>query len=449
MPTLLRRPAVVLTAGCVVLLIGMGLRNSFALFLTPVTEHLHWTREEFSLGLAVQLLVWGLAQPFAGALADRYGSGRVVLFGGLSYALGIGLAAQAYEPAHFGLTVGCMGGMGLGAAGFAVVLAAMARAVPPAKRSFAMGLGTAAGSAGQFLLVPVTHVFLHVHGWANAYLFLAVAAALMIPAAAGLSGRPEPVAGDWPRQSVGGAIVEALRHRGFVLLMAGYFVCGFQLAFITNHLPAYLTDHGLADTLGVLALSAVGLFNIAGCLWFGALGGRRSRKKLLAAIYASRAALIALFVVVPLDTATVLVFAAGMGFTWLSTVPLTTGLVEQIFGPRYLATLGGLVFCTHQIGSFLGVWLGGLLYDETGSYLAVWWAACVLSALSAIVHLRIDDRPVVRSPEDSSRGSPPWTSTGRGCSASPMSGTACRRPAQFPCRRPPAGSAGPRRGHRR
>ncbi|HYH29622.1 MAG TPA: MFS transporter [Pseudonocardia sp.] len=391
MRSLLRRPAVVLSAGCLVLLIGMGLRNSFALFLTPVTEHLHWTREEFSLGLAVQLLVWGLAQPFAGALADRYGSGRVVLVGGLSYALGIGLAAQAYEPAHFGLTVGCMGGMGLGAAGFAVVLAAMARAVAPERRSFAMGLGTAAGSAGQFLLVPITHVFLQAHGWANAYLFLAVAAALMIPAAAGLSGRPEPVPED-VRGSVGAAVGEALRHRGFVLLMCGYFVCGFQLAFITNHLPSYLTDHGLAGATGALALSVVGLFNIAGCLWFGALGGRRSRKHLLAAIYAVRAVMIALFVLTPLSTATVLVFAAVMGFTWLSTVPLTTGLVEQLFGPRYLATLGGLVFCTHQIGSFLGVWMGGALYERTGSYLVVWWTACALSALSAAVHLRIDDR---------------------------------------------------------
>lgn len=394
--TFLRRPVVVLAAGCLVLLIGMGLRNSFALFLTPVTEHLHWSREQFSLGLAVQLLVWGLAQPFAGALADRYGSGRVVLLGGLSYTAGVGLAAGAHEPAHFGLTVGCMGGMGLGAAGFAVVLAAMARAVPPQRRSFAMGVGTAAGSAGQFLLVPVAHVLITTRGYEQAYLLLALAAALIVPCAAALSGRPAPAAADGPGQTLGAAVAEALRHRGFLLLTCGYFVCGFQLAFITNHLPAYLVDHGLAGTTGAVALSVVGLFNIAGCLWFGAQGARRSRKKLLAAIYGLRALMIALFVVVPLDVVTVLVFAAVMGFTWLSTVPLTTGLVEQMFGTRYLAMLGGLVFCTHQLGSFLGVWLGGLLYDRTGSYLLVWWASCLISVASAVIHLRLDDRPARR-----------------------------------------------------
>jgi predicted MFS family arabinose efflux permease len=195
---------------------------------------------------------------------------------------------------------------------------------------------------------------------------------------------------------VGGAVAEALRHRGFLLLTCGYFVCGFQLAFITNHLPAYLVDHGFAGTTGAVALSVVGLFNIAGCLWFGAQGAHRSRKKLLAAIYGLRALMIALFVVVPLDVVTVLVFAAVMGFTWLSTVPLTTGLVEQMFGTRYLAMLGGLVFCTHQLGSFLGVWLGGLLYDRTGSYLLVWWAACLISVGSAVIHLQLDDRPARR-----------------------------------------------------
>lgn len=248
--------------------------------------------------------------------------------------------------------------------GFAVVLAAMARAVPPEKRSLAMGLGTAAGSAGQFLLVPVTHVFLHAHGWANAYPFLAVAAPLMIPPP-GCPGAASPC----PRTSC--ASRSAPRSAGAAA-------------------PRVRAAH-------VRLRRLVGLFNIAGCLWFGALGGRRSRRRLLAAIYASRAVMIALFVLTPLSTATVLVFAAVMGFTWLSTVPPTTGLVEQIFGPRYLATLGGLVFCTHQIGSFLGAWLGGVLYEHTDSYLLVWWTVSAPSVLSAVVQLRVDDRPQLRT----------------------------------------------------
>lgn len=388
----LHRPAVVIAAGCLVLLIGMGIRSGVALFLSPVTEHLHWTREQFSLGLAVQLLVWGFAQPVAGALADRYGSGRVIAVGGLSYTAGIGLSALAHDPAQFGLTVGCMGGMGLGAAGFAVVLAAMARAVPAERRSFTMGLGVAAASAGQFLLVPLTHVLIDTRGWQAAYLALAVAAAVIVPAAVALSGRPVR---EEPRPtSARSALVEAAGHRGFVLLSCGYFVCGFQLAFVTNHLPAYVTDAGLPGGTGAVALSAVGLFNVVGCLWFGALGGRRSRKRLLALIYAVRAAAIVAFVAAPPTTASVLVFAAVMGLAWLSTVPLTTGIVEQIFGTRHLAMLGGLVFCTHQVGSFLGVWLGGALYDATGSYLLVWWISAALGVLAAGVHLVLDDRPV-------------------------------------------------------
>jgi MFS family permease len=388
-----RRPVVVVAAGCLVLLIGMGIRNGVALFLTPVTEHLHWTREQFSLGLAIQLLVWGFAQPIAGIVADRYGSGRVIAVGGLSYTAGIGLSAHAHDPAQFGLTVGCMGGMGLGAAGFAVVLAAMARAVPAERRSFTMGLGVAAASAGQFLLVPLTHLLLDVRGWQVAYLALAAAAAVIVPAAAALSGRVAEPARDDDAQSLRAALAEAVRHRGFVLLACGYFVCGFQLAFVTNHLPAHLTDQGLPSSTGAVALSAVGLFNIVGCLWFGAQGGRRSRKRLLALIYTVRAAAIAVFVSAPPTTTTVLIFAAVMGLAWLSTVPLTTGIVEQIFGTRYLATLGGLVFCTHQVGSFLGVWLGGVLYDATGSYAVVWWISGILGVLAAGIHLVLDDKP--------------------------------------------------------
>jgi MFS family permease len=394
----LRRPAVVIVAGCLVLLVGMGIRSGVALFLTPVTEHLHWTREQFSLGLAIQLLVWGLAQPVAGAVADRYGSGRVIALGGLSYTAGIGLSAHAYEPAQFGLTVGCMGGMGLGAAGFAVVLAAMARAVPVDRRSFTMGLGVAAASAGQFLLVPLTHLLIQARGWQVAYLVLAVAAAVIVPAAAALSGRSAAATGDQAGSSLRDTLVGAARHRGFVLLSCGYFVCGFQLAFVTNHLPAYVTDSGLSDGTGAVALSAVGVFNILGCLWFGALGGRRSRKHLLALIYTVRAAAIVAFVATPPSTASVLIFSAVMGLAWLSTVPLTTGIVEQIFGTRYLAMLGGLVFCTHQVGSFLGVWLGGVLYDATGSYLTVWWMAAALGLLAAAVHLVLDDQPASTAP---------------------------------------------------
>jgi MFS family permease len=387
-----RRPGAAIAAGCLVLLIGMGLRNSYAMFLVPVTDHLHWTREQFSLGLAIQLLVWGLVQPFAGAVADRYGTGRVVLLGGLSYTAGVGLSAQAMDPGAFHLSAGCMAGMGLGGAGFAVVLAAMSSAVAPQRRTFVMGVGTAAGSAGQFLLVPLSQLLIDARGWQAAYTLLAGAAALIVPAAYFLRGKPAPraVLGE---QTVVGALRQAAGHRPFRLLTCGYFVCGFQLAFITGHLPSYLNDKGLHSATGAAALSLVGLFNVFGCLWFGAQGDRRSKKLLLATIYLTRGLAIVAFVLTPLSVGTALAFAVVMGFTWLATVPLTTGLVAQMFGPRYLATLGGLVFCSHQVGSFLGVWLAGRIHDRTGSYLLVWGAAAALSFAAAGIHARLDDRP--------------------------------------------------------
>jgi MFS family permease len=397
-----RRPGAVIAAGCFVLLIGMGLRSSYSMFLAPVTDHLHWTREQFSLGLAIQLLVWGLVQPFAGAAADRYGTGRVVLLGGLSYTAGVGMSARALEPVHFQLSAGCMAGMGLGGAGFAVVLAAMSSAVPPHRRTFVMGIGTAAGSAGQFLLVPVSQALIGARGWQAAYALLALAAVAIVAAAYFLRGKPTPRP-DLGEQTVSGAIKQAVGHRPFRLLTYGYFVCGFQLAFITGHLPSYLNDYGLHASTGAAALSLVGLCNIFGCLWFGGQGDRRSKKGLLAAIYLSRGIATTAFVLTPLSEATAMLFAVVMGFTWLSTVPLTTGLVAQMFGPRYLATLGGLVFCSHQVGSFLGMWLAGRIFDQTNSYVIVWIAAALLSFASALLHARLDDSPcqtAVATPAD-------------------------------------------------
>ncbi|PXY22138.1 MFS transporter [Prauserella muralis] len=386
------RPVAVLCAGSAVLLIGMGLRQAFAMFLHPVTTELHWSRESFSLGIAVQLLVWGFSQPVAGAIADRYGTGRVVFGGGLLYAAGVGLSALAWSPVHFGLTVGCMVGMGMGGAGFAVVLAGMVRAMPPERSSLVMGIGTAAASVGQFLLVPLAAGLISARGWAPALALLAVVAAAMCPLGFALRGKPAARA----EPAGGGALAaarQAFAHPGFVMLTLGYFVCGFQLAFIGNHLPAYLEDLGSSAAAGAMALSLVGLCNVVGCLVFGALGDRYPKKHLLASIYLARAVAITWFVLAPPSLPGLVAFAAVMGFLWLSTVPLTTGLVTELLGSAHLAMLGGLVFCSHQVGSFLGVWLGGLIFDHTGSYTAVWWASVVLGLLSAALHLGIRRAP--------------------------------------------------------
>lgn len=388
-----RVPIVILLCGCLLVLITLGVRAGFGLFLTPMSDANGWGREVFALAIAVQNLIWGVTQPLAGAIADRYGSGRTIAVGGLLYVAGMALMAFSTTPGMLLVAQGFFIGVALSGTTFAVVLAALARAVPEHRRSWALGIGTAAGSLGQFLIVPIGQGFLAAYGWSTALLLLGVLAFGVVPLAAALTGRP---VSPGQRQSLREALHEASTHRGYLLLTAGFFVCGFHVAFIATHLPAYLTDAGLPAELGAWALAVVGLFNILGSYAAGVLGGRYSKKYLLSALYFARAVAIAAFVSLPLTSVSVMTFAAAIGILWLSTIPLTSGIVGQIFGPRYLATLFGIVFFSHQMGSFLGVWLGGRLFDTTGSYDVIWWAGVVLGVVSAAVHWPIDEQPLPR-----------------------------------------------------
>ncbi len=390
-------PAIIVASGALVTLVTIGVRSSFGLFLHPVSHDLGFGRGIFAFAIALQNLIWGAAQPFAGAIADRYGTGRVVACGAFVYGLGLFVMARASDMLTLTVGAGFFVGVGLAATGFPVVLAAMARAVSEERRSLVLGIGTAAGSLGQFVLVPVGQVFLSSYGWPIAFLLLGIVSFIMAPLAAMLAGKPKLPSAEAAAQTLRAALVEAWRHPGYRLLTAGFFVCGFHVAFIATHLPAYLDDTGLvAEGTGAWALALIGLFNIIGSFAAGALGGKLSKKYLLSTIYAARAVVIALFVILPVSQLTVLVFAASIGLLWLSTVPLTSGLVGQIFGPRYLATLFSIVFFSHQIGSFLGIWLGGIVFDTTGSYDSVWWAGVALGVISTLLHWPIDERPVRR-----------------------------------------------------
>ncbi|MFQ5774258.1 MAG: MFS transporter [Kiloniellaceae bacterium] len=396
-----RVPAVVLLCGAAVLGLNMGVRQTFGLFLEPMTLDLGIGRGTFALAIAVQNLLWGVLTPFFGVFADRYGTGRCLVFGGLTY--GLGVLIMALEPSVLGLHLGAgvLVGLGVSASGFPLVLAAVARAAPPERRSLALGIAASGGSMGQFLLLPLTQVVMAGLGWVGALLVLAGLSGLIVPLAAALVGRPGPAAAGVVERSLGAAVAEARRHRGYQLLNAGFFVCGFHVAFIATHLPAYINTFGLDPLVGATALGVIGFFNIIGGLLAGYLGGRYRKKYLLSGIYLARAVAIALFLLGPKSELAVWMFSASFGFLWLSTVPLTSGLVGDVFGARYLATLFGIVMFSHQIGSFFGAWLGGLSYDLTGSYDAVWLMAIALGLLSALLHWPIADRPVaeLRPPE--------------------------------------------------
>ncbi len=391
-----RTPAVVLACGGVILMLALGTRQSFGLFLRPMSLDLGWGRETFSFAIALQNLVWGLAMPFAGAIADRHGGGRVLAAGGTAYGLGLVAMAFSQSPLALQFAAGLLIGLGLACTGFGVVLAVVARAFPPEKRSLAVGVTGAFGSFGQFVMLPWGHALIEQFGWLNALLALAATAFLMIPLGAALAGRNR--AADESTQSIGAALAEAMAHRGFWLLSASFFVCGFQTIFVMTHLPAYLVDQGLAAAVGMSALATIGLFNIFGSYAAGALGGRYSKKWILAWIYVARAIAIALFVAVPLSLPSIYLFAAVLGFTWLGTVPLTNSLVGQIFGVKYLSTLFSISFLFHQLGAFAGAWVGGAAFDLTGSYLPVWLAAFALSVVAAALCVPIDERTIVRTP---------------------------------------------------
>jgi MFS family permease len=391
-------PALIVTAGAVVSLIGFGIRADFGLFQDPMLATRGWSRETFALALAVQNLMWGLGQPFAGAIADRHGCGRVLAGGALLYAAGIALGAVVEGSAALHVTLGIMTGLGLSGASMFIVLGAFGRLLPPERRAWAAGIATAAGSLGQFLFAPIGQGFIAAWGWQTALVLLAVAALPMIPIAAALRSRSAPAAAEAP-QSLGAALREATTHKSYWLLIAGFFVCGFHLAFIQVHMPAYIAGFGLSPSVGAWAIGLVGLFNTVGAYTAGVLAGRRSKKNLLSAIYLGRAAVIAIFMLTPVSVPSVLIFSAAMGLLWLSTVPPTSGLVALMFGPRYMTTLFGVVFLSHQIGAFIGVWLGGWAYDAFGSTAPVWWISVGLGIASAAVHWPIAERPARLVPQ--------------------------------------------------
>lgn len=389
-----RTPVLILIAGCVILTLAMGVRHTAGLFLQPMTLSHGWSRETFSFAIAIQNLVWGLASPFAGALADRHGAGRTVLGAAVLYVLGLVLMAQSTSALTFDLSAGVLVGLGLSGTTFAVIMGVIGRHTTPERRSLALGIASAGGSFGQFAVLPIGQALINAYGWQSALVLLACGVGLIAPLAYAMADGHKPAAGSG--QSVGEALREAGLHKSFHYLFWGYFVCGFQTAFIMLHLPSYLVDGGLSANVGMTAVALIGLFNIFGSFLFGWAGGRGSKKDLLVVIYATRAVAILIFMLLPLSTANAWVFAAVMGVLWLGTVPLTNGLVAQIFGLRYMSMLTGIVFLGHQLGSFLGAWLGGRIFDETGSYQLAWVISIVLSVLAALCSWPVDERPLVR-----------------------------------------------------
>lgn len=391
-----RTPLVVLIVGCAVATVGFGIRSVFGLFLEPMTVDRGWTRETFALAMAIQNLMWGLGLPFAGALADKFGPVRVIAGGALAYAVGIYGMSVTESGLALQFTGGVLTGLGVAFTAFSLALASMVRVVGPHKRSMALGLGTAAGSFGQVLFSPLSQGFISAWGWSTALLWLAAISLVLIPLATVLPDDPDLSGESASQQGLKDALREAAGHRGYVLLTLGFFVCGFQLAFIIVHFPPYVKDLGLDASVGAYAIALIGLFNVLGSLLSGAAGQRFSKKMGLSFIYFARSLAILFLLLAPKTEFTIYLFAAIMGILWLSTVPLTTGIVAQVFGVRYMATLFGIVFLSHQVGSFIGVWLGGRIFDQSGSYDGMWWAGVVLGLLAALIHLPIDENPLAR-----------------------------------------------------
>ncbi len=394
-------PYLLVVCGGLILLIGMGMRNTFGLFLEPMSLELDLPRQVYSLAIAIQMLVWGASQPIFGGLADRYGAGRIALLGGSLYVGGLLLLANATGPWALHGGAGVLVGLGISAAGFAVVLGPVGRAFPPEKRSMALGIASAGGSSGQLVMAPIASGLIGDIGWVGAFLVLAAIAALIIPLALGVRGKS--VTDTVSANSLGEALNEASRHPGYWLLCGGFFVCGFHVAFIATHLPPFLSDHNLSQMLAAASIAIIGLFNIFGTLASGWLGGKFRQKHVLSLFYLARAVVIGGFLIFPVTQTSVLVFAALIGFLWLGTVPLTSGLVARVFGPRYLGALFGIVFFSHQIGGFLGAWLGGYLFDLTGSYDVVWLIATALGVVAAILHWPIADNPISRTQSAAAR----------------------------------------------
>jgi MFS family permease len=387
----------VLACGAAIVTLSMGVRHGFGLWLQPITQAQHWSRETFAFAIAIQNLAWGCFGIFAGMIADRFGAFRVLVGGAVLYAAGLVGMALSANAVTFTLTAGVLIGAAQAGTTYAVVYGIIGRQIDPAKRSWAMGVAAAAGSFGQFLMVPVEGFLIAGFGWQQALLALSLAVLLITPLAWGLR-EPGFAGGVAPHreQSVMQALREAFKYPSFQLLMAGYFVCGFQVVFIGVHMPSYLKDKGLSPQVASYALALIGLFNVFGTYIAGTLGQRLARRKILAFIYFARSIAISLFLWAPLSPMSVYIFAAVMGFLWLSTVPPTNATVAQIFGVAHLSMLGGFVFFSHQIGSFMGVWLGGFLYDRTGSYDIVWYIAIALGVFAALVNLPVRESPIAR-----------------------------------------------------
>lgn len=387
-------PVTMVVAGGLVMGLALGVRHAQGIFLVPVTLEQGWSRETFGFAIAVQNLMWGLAQPFTGMIADRFGARRVIAAGLALYGVGLFAMANAASPMAFTLSAGVCIGIALSATSFGVVYGALSRLMPPARRNWALGLAGAVGGLGQFFLVPTAQGLIDSLGWAGALLALALLCALLLPCAWPLDDQPGQAG--MHEQSLRAALAEAFRHRGFWLLNLGFLACGFQLAFIAAHLPAYLQDKGLPASTAVAGLAVIALSNVVGTYLCGLLGGRFRRKYLLCGIYLLRSAAMALFVLLPLSSGSLYLFCAVMGLVWLGTVPLTNGLVAQVFGLRYLTTLFGFVFFGHQLGAFFGVWLGGYVFDVTRSYDLIWGVGIALGVMAAALHYPINDREILR-----------------------------------------------------
>ncbi|SIO63775.1 Predicted arabinose efflux permease, MFS family [Bradyrhizobium erythrophlei] len=393
-----RTPLVIIICGCAIALLSFGPRSSFGFFIQPMGRELSWGRDVFGLALALQNLLWGLGQPIAGAIADRFGSLRVIFVGALLYAGGLLTMRYAATPLSLNLGAGVLIGFGLSGCSFNLVLSAFSKLLPPQQRGIALGAGTAAGSFGQFLFAPFGVAMIDNFGWQAALTVFAALMLLIVPLSLALA-TPAQTSANVPvadQQSFKTALAEAFGHRSYVLLVLGFFTCGFQLAFITVHLPAYLSDRGVSAQTGGWVIAAIGLFNIVGSLSVGWLQNLFPKRYILSAIYLTRALSIIAFISFPITTFSSIAFGAISGLTWLSTVPPTSALVALMFGTRWFSTLYGFAFVSHQVGGFLGVWLGGIVFEKFGSYTPIWWLSVLFGVLSALINLPIVEQPVAR-----------------------------------------------------
>jgi MFS family permease len=392
-----RSPAMIVLCGCLIALLSFGPRSAAGQFLTPLSFANGWGRDVFSAAFAIQNLLWGIGQPFAGAVADRFGTVRVLCAGAIMYGLGLAIMAYATDPLALDFSAGVLIGFGLAGCSFNLVLSAFGKLVPEEWRALSLGAGTAAGSFGQFLFSPLARLLIDSFGWQQALLMFAAGMLLVLPLSLALATpRSTPGTGKVAPQSLTQALAEAFKHRSYVLLVLGFFTCGFQLAFITVHLPAYLVDRGLSAEVGGWTIGVIGLFNIVGSLSAGWLSTRMPKRYLLSVIYFLRAAAVLAFIVFPVTATSSIVFGAVMGLLWLSTVPPTASLVAVMFGNRWGGMLYGFAFFSHQVGGFLGVLLGGLAFERTGSYDAIWWLSILFGVLSAVINLPIVEKPVQR-----------------------------------------------------